>query len=379
MRRTYIWELAEWPHFQYDLSALVPALTQAAETFGALKGLLEQASALDRQEAEVRSLVDDAVDTSAIEGERIDRDAARGSIVRRLSLPGGGVRRADDRTEGVVEITLDALKYDEPFTEARLLAWHSWLFPIVRGNAPIENIGKYRDDSEGPMTVQTHRGAGRDPIVHYEAPPANRLSDEMQPFIAYVEGGSNEDPMIRAAIAHLWYLLIHPFEDGNGRTARALADLMLGRARGPANRYCSLSRQILREEKEYYAELEYAGYNGFDVTRWVKWFLECYARAAQSSCDVVKDVVRATHFFGQFGGIALNERQQKIVRVLLDGFDGKMNASRYAHITHTSHDTANRDLADLVSKGVLAREGGSKNTSYHLTAGVDGSAVAVQP
>jgi Fic family protein len=366
MRRIYLWELPTWPNYTYDLPALIPIVTEAAERFGELSGALAQATAVDRRETEVRALVADAVDTSAIEGERLDPEAVRGSIVRRLSLPGTGVRRPDDRTEGVIDITLDALDYQKPVTERRLFEWHERLFPIVRNQRPLRNIGCYRDDADGAMTVQTNRGAGRPPIIHYEAPSAEQLQSEMRSLLEYIESDTHEDGSIRAAIVHLWFLLIHPFEDGNGRIARALADLMLGRARGEANRYCSLSRQLLLDQKDYYQELELAGYQTLDITCWIQWFLGCYSRALVASNGIIGDVLKTTRFFAGFRDVEMNARQRKIVRTLLDGFDAKLNAARYAHINQTSHDTANRDLADLVKKGILLREGGSKNTAYKL-------------
>ncbi|HEY5340330.1 MAG TPA: DUF4172 domain-containing protein, partial [Candidatus Aquilonibacter sp.] len=248
MRRIYLWERPEWPALTYDQPALIAPLVGAVERFGQLAGIIDGASKRDRDETAVRALVTDAVDTSAIEGEKLDRDVVRDSIVRRLSLPGGGVRRADDRTEGVIDITLDALRYEEPVTEARLLGWHEKLFPIVRNHRAVRVIGAYRDDAEEPMTVQSNRGAGHTPVIHYQAVPADRIAHDMRQLVDYIEAPSTQDGMIRAAIVHLWFLLIHPFEDGNGRIARALADLMLSRARGATNRYCSLSRQILIEQ-----------------------------------------------------------------------------------------------------------------------------------
>jgi Fic family protein len=369
MRRTYLWERADWPAFTFTLTDLFGPLLAAVETYGRLAGVIEGASARDRHESEVRALVADAIDTSAIEGEHLDHDAVRASIVRRLSLAGTGVRRSDDRSEGVVEVTLDALRYNEPVTQERLFAWHSELFPIVRNHRPLSRIGEYRDDAEGPMAVQTTRGAGREPIIHYEAPPAARVPDDMRQLIEYIETPSSEDGMVRAAVVHLWFLLIHPFEDGNGRIARALADLMLSRARGPANRYCSLSRQILIEQKDYYDQIERAGYATLDSTAWVAWFIQCYTRAATASIAIVQDVIRATSFFTEHSETDFNERQRKIVKRLLDGFDGNLNAARYASMTSVSHDTANRDLADLVEKGILERApGGSKNTHYIIPA-----------
>jgi Fic family protein len=366
MRRNYLWERPEWPTLTYDQGPLIAPLVAAAERFGQLAGIIDGASKRDREESEVRALVADAVDTSAIEGEKLDRNTVRDSIVRRLSLTGGGVRRADDRAEGVIDITLDALDYKKPVTEARLLHWHAQLFPIVRSNRPLTIIGAYRDDADGPMTVQSSRGAGRDPIVHYEAVPAARVASDMQRLIDYIETPSTEDGMIRAAIVHLWFLLIHPFEDGNGRIARALADLMLSRARGATNRYCSLSRQILIEQKAYYEEIERAGFGSFDITPWIVWFLGCYERAAAASITIVQDVIRASNLFELHGDEKYNTRQRKVVRKLLDGFDGHLTADKYAKLTKVSHDTATRDLADLVEKGVLRREGQSKNTHYML-------------
>ena len=362
----YLWEQPEWPGLTYDQGLLIGPLVAAAERFGQLAGIIDGASKRDREESEVRALVADAVDTSAIEGEKLDRNAVRDSIIRRLSLTDTGVRCADDRTEGVIDITIDALNSAKPVTEARLLSWHEQLFPIVRNHRPLRVIGAYRDDAEGPMTVQSSRAAGRDPIIHYVALPASRVAAEMQRLIGYIEAPSTEDGMIRAAIVHLWFLLIHPFEDGNGRIARALADLMLSRARGAANRYCSLSRQILIEQRAYYEEIERAGFGSFNVTPWIAWFLGCYERAAGASITIVQDVIRATNLIEFHGDEKYNTRQRKVVRRLLDGFQGHLTAEKYAKLTKVSHDTANRDLADLVAKGILLREGKSKNTHYAL-------------
>ena len=367
MRRTYLWEREPWPAFTYQADQLIGPLSSALVRFGTLSGLLMHANVADRGESEIRALVADVVDTSAIEGEKLDPEAVRGSIVRRLSLADGGVRRADDHTEGVIDITMDALKYERPVTEQRLFDWHEMLFPIVRGHRALRNIGRYRDDGGGPMTVQTNRGAGREPTIHYAAPPASQVPGDMKRLIDYVETDTGEHGVIRAAIVHLWFLLIHPFEDGNGRIGRALADLMLSRAQGQENRYCSLSRQILIDQKAYYEALERAGYESFDITQWVAWFLDCYARAAEATIGIVNDVLRTTTFFATFADIAMNERQRKIVKRLLDGFDGRLNAERYARMTSVSHDTANRDLSDLVEKGVFVREGESRKTNYRLS------------
>ncbi len=367
MRKTWIWEDPTWPSYTYDGSRLLTPMAISTQLYGRLTGLLANASADNKREAEIQALVADAVDTSAIEGEKLDPATVRDSIVRRLSLPGAGIRRADDRTEGVVDVTLDALDYEAPVTHERLFMWHSQLFPIVRNDRPLRNIGQYRDDANGPMTIQTSRGYGRSAIVHYEAPPAERVYDEVSKLLAYINDNQSDDRMIRAGIAHVWFEQIHPFEDGNGRIGRALADLLLSRARGPENRYISLSRQILKEQKEYYAALEGAQtFESQDLTNWLTWFLTCYGHAAESTIAIVDDVLRATKFFAMFSDVTMNERQKKIVQRLLDGFDGKMNAGRYSRMTGVSHDTANRDLHDLVAKGILTREGGSKNTSYQL-------------
>ena len=354
MRGNWIWEDPAWPSYTYESSQLLTPLATATQLYGSLTGMLANASAENRRETEIQALVSDAVTTSAIEGERLDPAVVRDSIVRRLSLP-------------VLDMLLDALEYEKPVTHERLFMWHSMLFPIVRNSRPLRNIGQYRDDADGPMTIQTSRGFGRDPIVHYEAPPAKRVHGEVTKLLAYINEPSSEDGMVRAGIVHLWFEQIHPFEDGNGRIGRALADLMLSRARGPENRYISLSRQILKEQNDYYKELEAAQVGtSHDVTRWLTWFLNCYAHAAEETVAIVNDVLRATKFFAMFPDTMMNDRQKKIVKRLLDGFDGKMNAARYSRMTSVSHDTANRDLHDLVEKGILIREGGSKNINYQL-------------
>jgi Fic family protein len=322
-----------------------------------------------RDEAHLHTLTEDVVKSSEIEGEELDRDQVRSSIARRLGMDVGGLVPADRHVEGVVEMMLDATgNYDKPLTEERLFAWHASLFPTGRSGMRKIMIGGWRDDREGPMQVVS--GAVGREKVHYEAPPAARLPDEMAKFVNWFEQPNDVDSLLKAGLAHLWFVTIHPFDDGNGRIARAITDMALSRSESSRRRFYSMSAQVRRERKDYYATLEWTQKSGVDVTRWQTWFLNCLFRAIEGAHDTLGSVLRKAHFWERFAMEPLHERQIKVLNRMLDGMEGKLTTSKWAKLTQCSQDTAYRDILDLVERGALKKDpGGGRSTSYSLALG----------
>jgi Fic family protein len=319
-----------------------------------------------RDEAHLQTLTEDVVKTSEIEGEHLDRDQVRSSIARRLGMDVGGLIPADREVEGVVEMMLDATgEFGKPLTEERLFAWHASLFPTGRSGMRKIVVGKWRDDRTGPMQVVSGP-VGREK-VHYEAPPAERLPEEMARFLSWFENPGEIDPLLTAGLAHLWFVTIHPFDDGNGRIARAIADMMLSRSESSRRRFYSMSAQIRRERKNYYATLESTQRGGVDVTQWQTWFLGCLMRAIEGAHETLGSVLMKARFWERFATEPLNERQVTILNRLLDGIEGKLTTSKWAKMAKCSQDTAYRDILDLVQRGALEKDaGGGRSTSYSL-------------
>ncbi|GJL83140.1 MAG: cell division protein Fic [marine bacterium B5-7] len=319
-----------------------------------------------RSEAHLETLTEDVVKSSEIEGEKLEREQVRSSIVRRLGMDVGGLVHSDRNVEGVVEMMLDATgNYADPLSEERLFAWHASLFPTGRNGMTRIQVGCWRDDSNGPMQVVSGP-IGREQ-VHYEAPPAKRLPDEMAKFLQWFEQPGDMDPLLIAGLAHLWFVTIHPFDDGNGRIARAIADMALARTEKTGQRFYSMSAQIRSEHKDYYNTLEWTQKGDLDVTRWQSWFLNCLQRAIDGALETLKIVLNKAHFWECFATEALNERQIKVLNRLLGGFKGKLTTSKWAKIAKCSQDTAYRDILDLIERGALQKDpGGGRSTSYSL-------------
>jgi Fic family protein len=320
-----------------------------------------------KQEAVLKTLTADVLKTSEIEGERLDADQVRSSIARRLGIDIGALTPADRHVEGVVEMMLDATRnYDQPLSAERLFGWHSSLFPTGWSGMHKITVGGWRGDSSGPMQVVS--GAIGHERVHYEAPGAPRLAREMGAFLQWFDAGDRTDQVLRAALAHLWFVTIHPFDDGNGRIARAIADMQLARSEGSSQRFYSMSAQIRMERKSYYDILERTQLESMDVTAWMQWFLGCLGRAIDGAQEDLSSVLAKARFWESIGGIALNERQSLMLSRLLDGFEGKLTNAKWAKIAKCSSDTALRDIQYLVDRGVLIRgtEGG-RSTSYTLS------------
>jgi Fic family protein len=304
--------------------------------------------------------------SSEIEGEILDKEQVRSSIARRLGMEAAGLPSADRNVEGVVEMTLDATqKYKEKLTQDRLFGWHASLFPTGRTGMRKIIVGAWRDEKSGPMQVVSGP-YGRE-RVHYEAPVAGRLDAEMQEFLDWFNGADNIDPVLRAALAHLWFVTIHPFEDGNGRIARAIADMSLARSEESTQRFYSMSAQIRIERNAYYDISESTQKGGLDITPWMEWFLGCLDRAFDGAEKTLAVVFKKADFWREHSSATLNERQRDIINRLLDGFDGKLTSSKWAVIEKCSPDTALRDITDLIARGLLRKdEGGGRSTSYSL-------------
>jgi len=362
----YLWEKQNWPTCTWDDQQLSRLLAHVSREQGRLLGKMEGLGFDLRNEANLRTLTEDVVKSSEIEGEKLEPDQVRSSIARRLGMDVSGLIPADRNVEGVVEMMLDATgNYTQPLTEERLFAWHASLFPTGRSGMNKILVGSWRDDSDGPMQVISGP-IGREK-VHYEAPPADRIPDEMAKFLLWFEKPGDIDPLLIAGLAHLWFVTIHPFEDGNGRIARAIADMALARSEKTGQRFYSMSAQIRLEHKGYYDTLEWTQKGELDVTRWQDWFLNCLLSATEGAQDILSSILVKAHFWERFAKEPLNERQIKILNRLLDGFEGKLTTSKWAKIAKCSQDTAYRDILDLIGRGALQKDpGGGRSTSYSL-------------
>jgi len=318
-----------------------------------------------RSEAMLHTLTEDVLMSSAIEGEILDRQQVRSSIARRLGMEIAGLVQADRNVDGVVEMMLDATQhYTHPLTAGRLFDWHAALFPTGRSGMTHITAGAWRTDRDGPMRVVSGP-VGRERI-HYQAPASDRLDAEMAQFLQWFETAT-PDPVIKAAVAHVWFVTIHPFDDGNGRIARAIADLALARADDSAQRFYSMSAQIRTERTAYYDALETTQKGNTDITRWLLWFIACLGRAVDGADITLASVMRKARFWEFMQGQSLNARQHKVLNRLLDGFDGKLTNAKWARFSKTSADTALRDMTDLVQRGILVKDpGGGRGTSYSL-------------
>jgi Fic family protein len=366
----YLWERSQWPAMTWDERRLSPLLARASREQGRLLGKMEGLGFRLRSEAHLRTLTEDVVKSSEIEGEKLDTEQVRSSIARKLGLDVGGLVPSDRNVDGVVELMVDAAgKYTTALTQERLFGWHAALFPTGRSSLTTITVGDWRDDSTGPMQVVSGP-VGRQK-VHYQAPPANRVSKEMKAFLKWFAKPGETDGLLVAGLAHLWFVTIHPFDDGNGRIARAIADMALARAEGTGQRFYSMSAQIRRERNDYYQMLEQTQKGSLDVTAWQAWFLSCLLRAIEGTQETLGFVLNKARFWERFAKEPLNERQIKVVNRLLDGFEGKLTTSKWAKLTKCSQDTAYRDILDLVERGALRKDpGGGRSTSYSLA--IDG-------
>lgn len=362
----YIHRLPDWPKFTWRQDELAGRLGAVRHLQGRLLGRMERLGFPLATEATLQSLTAEVLKSSEIEGERLDEQQVRSSIARRLGIDIGALTPADRNVEGVVEMMLDATqKYDEPLTKDRLFGWHSALFPTGRSGMRKIIVGAWRDDSSGPMQVVTGP-VGREK-VHYEAPSADRVEAEMQAFLRWFNRADGMDLVLKAGMAHLWFVTIHPFDDGNGRIARAISDLMLARSEKTACRFYSMSAQIRQERDDYYRILEATQKGDLDITPWLDWFLGCLGRAFDGAEAILAGVLRKARFWERHAELRLNDRQRLMLNRLLNGFEGKLTTSKWAKLAKCSPDTALRDIDDLIKQDVLAKDpAGGRSTSYSL-------------
>lgn len=367
MKTKYIHLEPDWPALSWATDKLAVLIAETRHAQGRLLGRMEALGRRLCREADLAVMTDEVVKSSAIEGEILDLQQVRSSLARRLGIDVGGAVPSPRAVDGIVEMMLDATRsFDRPLTAERLFGWHAALFPTGRSGMRKITVGAWRPADAGPMQVVSGP-IGRE-HVHFEAPEARRLAVEMDAFLEWFNASPAIDPVIKAGVAHFRFVTIHPFEDGNGRVARAIADMALARADGRPERFYSMSAQIEVERRTYYEVLEASQKSGLDITPWLKWFLECLGRALTRAEGTLAAVLRKAHVWQQIGTAPVNERQRKVINRLIDGFDGKLTTSQYARLTACSNDTALRDIQALVAQGVLARnEGGGRSVSYRMT------------
>ena len=362
----YIWQQPSWPDFTWDDERIAMPLAKVRHEQGRLLGRMESLGFELRNEAVLQTLTEDVLKSSEIEGERLDPGQVRSSIARRLGMDIAGLVPADRNVEGVVEMMLDATgKYDQPLTEERLFDWHASLFPTGRSGMTKIRVGDWRDDTAEPMQVVSGP-IGREQ-VHYEAPPAHKLADEIAAFCSWFDRPAETDQVLKAGLAHLWFVTVHPFDDGNGRIARAVADMALARSEESSQRFYSMSAQIRAERNQYYDVLEHTQKGTLDITGWLEWFLACLSHAIDGAQQTLGGILFKARFWERFAHEPLNQRQIKVLNRVLDGFEGKLTSSKWARLAKCSQDTAYRDIVDLLERGALAKNpGGGRSTSYSL-------------
>jgi Fic family protein len=362
----YIYDQETWPLFRWSHEGLAGRLASVRHRQGRLIGRMEWLGFALRTEATLQALTEDVLKSSEIEGEVLDKAQVRSSIARRLGMDIGALPPADRYVEGVVEMMLDATQnYATKLTAERLFDWHAALFPTGRSGMSRIVVGAWRDDRTGPMQVVSGP-VGREPL-HYQAPAAELLDREMLAFLDWFNGDAAIDPVMKAGVAHLWFVTIHPFDDGNGRIARAIADMALARSEGSSQRFYSMSAQIRREWNGYYDRLEATQKGDLDITDWLEWFLGCLDRAIENAGEILAAVLHKARFWEMHSEATFNDRQRAVINRLLDGFEGKLTSSKWAKVAKCSQDTALRDIDDLVRRGILVKDAaGGRSTSYSL-------------
>ncbi|MCC6253224.1 MAG: Fic family protein [Bacteroidia bacterium] len=359
----YIHQLKNWANFQWNEQDFISLLSEVRNLQGKLMGKVELLGFELKDEANLETLIQDVVQSSEIEGEILNPEQVRSSIAKRLGLEDSGLQHSERHIDGVVEMMLDATQNnDKTLSDERLFGWHAALFPTGRSGMFKIEVAKWRS---GNMQVVSG-GLGRE-FVHYEAPKAELLEQEMKQFIDWFNTESNLDPILKASVAHLWFVTIHPFDDGNGRIARAITDMQLSKADGVNQRFYSMSAQLKNERKSYYKILEHTQKDNLDITQWIVWFLECLKNAILSSNTIIDKVVKKHQFWVRNAGLINNIRQQKMLNKLMDNFEGNLTTSKWSKMTKSSQDTALRDITDLVNKGILIKaNSGGRSTHYEL-------------
>ncbi len=371
----YIWQRPTWPAFRWDVAVLLPLVAQVRFQHGRFLGTMNAAGLGLQRETELAATAEDAVASSAIEGEMLPPASVRSSVARRLGIPDGGVTPRNCQVEGITTVLLDATRnFRQPLTEARIFEWHRSLFGVGRpGREPID-VGRWRADTFGRMqVVSSAYSGGKAPRIHYEAPPAAAVPEAMAQFLDWFNAGAADtDGLVRAGLAHLWFVTIHPLDDGNGRIGRAIADMAIAQAEGDERRFYSLSSAILRQRRAYYEILEQTQRGDLDVTPWLIWFLESHRQAIEQAEATARRVIDVARFWAGLDAVEhpVNERQRKVLGRLLDGWDGPLTTRKWVAICGCSADTAQRDIGDLVARGLLAPNAGKgRNVGYLLRTG----------
>lgn len=361
----YIWQQEEWPHATWNNESLSSILAEVNMLRGKLLGRVAMFGFEEQNHSMLESMTQEIVHSAKIEGEDLNRNSVRSSVAMQLGLPYEGLPIPDHYTEGVVQVMMDAVQhYNAPVNAERLFSWHAALFPTGRSGLYKITVADWR---QGEETMQVVSGPLGHQKVHYEAPASQDVPRMMDDLLHWVNEEKGIDPLVKAAVTHLMFVTIHPFDDGNGRLCRTLTELLLSRADNTSQRYYSLSSEILNHRKAYYEHLEHAQKGDLDITPWIKWFLETLKTAIETALAKTENVVRKTRFWEKHCTITLNERQRKVLNMLLDGFEGKLNSSKWYKINHCSQDTANRDIKDLINKGILRSTGeGGRSTNYEI-------------
>ncbi len=362
----YIHNRPNWTEFSWDNKKVLLALSETRNLQGKLLGRMESLGFDLQNEAMLNTLTLEIVKSSEIEGEILEKEQVRSSIARRLGIDIAGSIESERHIDGIVDMMLDATqRYGLPLTRDRLFGWHSALFPTGWSHMYKITVAAWRKDTRGSMQVVSGP-LGREK-VHFEAPAAERIDSEMDKLLDWIENETEIDPVLKAAISHLWFVTIHPFEDGNGRITRAITEMILARSDKSAKRFYSMSAQIRVERKQYYKVLERTQKGSSDITEWILWFLECLKDAINSTSDLLMKVLQKAEFWRLHSETILNERQQKMINKLLDGFSGKLTTTKWGKICKCSQDTAYRDIKDLINKEILQKDGsGGRSTNYEL-------------
>ena len=367
MRRNtrYIWQQEDWPHMTWDNMSFSNTLAEVNMLRGKLLGRVSMFGFEEQNQSMLDSLTQEIVHSAKIEGEELNRDSVRSSVARQLGLEYEGLPVPDHYTEGVVQVMMDAVQhYAMPLDAERLFSWHAALFPTGRSGIHKIAVAQWREGDE-PMQVVS--GALGHEKVHYEAPASEDVPRMMSELIGWINIEEGVDPLVKAAVVHLWFVTVHPFDDGNGRLCRTLTELLLSRADQTSQRYYSLSSEILNHRKEYYDHLEQAQKGELDITPWIQWFLQTLKTALENALQKTENVVRKARFWDEHRTMVFNDRQRKVLNMLFDGFEGKLNSSKWYKINHCSQDTAIRDIKDLMAKGVLRQTNeGGRSTNYEL-------------
>lgn len=363
----YIWQKKEWPNWEFDVERFSNLLSQVHLERGRLLGAMQALGFKVAAEINLRSLTNEVVKSSEIEGEKLNPASVRSSLAKKLGIEDGGLTPPDRGVEGVVEMILDATgRYTEPLTSDRLFGWHAALFPTGYSGMTKITVADYRNDNDGPMQVVSGRSINKK-TVHFEAPPAVSLKSEMAYFFHWFNDPGNKlDSVLKAGLAHLWFVTLHPFDDGNGRIGRAICDMALAQSDGLPQRFYSLSAQILRERNAYYEVLEKSQKGSLEVSDWLEWFLNCLLRAVLNGNKEIKSAIYLSHLASQTKSGYLNERQMKVLNMMMHEFEGNLTTGKWAKITHCSTDTALRDIEELLKLGALEKAGETKRGTYYV-------------